>query len=96
MNWILIRGISITEGESQETERNCEWLISGKLKITTEALIVAAQDQALATINIEAKLYHSADSPKCRQRGKKDETVAHIISRCEMLAYNNYIVQQLP
>lgn len=37
------------------------------------------------------KLFHSADSPKCRQLGKKDKTLAHIISRCEMLANSNYL-----
>ena len=100
MNQVLIHGeirllhgkfLSIDEGEPQETERNFGWLISGELKITSEALIVAAQDQTLATRNIQAKLFHSADSPKRRQRGKKDKTLAHIISRCEMLANSNYL-----
>ena len=43
------------------------------------------KDQALATTNIHAKVYHFADSPKCRKCGKKDETVAHIVSGCETL-----------
>ena len=34
--------------------------------LTSEALIVTAQDQAIATRNIQAKLYYSADSRKCR------------------------------
>ena len=71
--------------------RDFQWLISGELKITSEALIVAAQDQALPTRNILAKLYHSTDSPKCRQCGKKDETVSHIVSGCEMLADSDYL-----
>ena len=79
--------LSIAEGQPQETERNFQWLVSGELKITSEALIVAAQDQALPTRNIQAKLYHSADSPKCQQCGKKDETV----SGCEMLANSDYL-----
>ena len=53
---------------------------------------MAAQDQALPTKNIQAKLQtHSADSPKCRQCGKKDETVSHILSGCEMLANSDYL-----
>ena len=83
--------LSIAEGSQQQTERNFRWLINGGLKITSEVLIVAAQDQALATRNFQANIYHSAESTKCRHCGTKDETVASIVSGCEVLANNEYL-----
>ena len=56
-----------SRGRPQETEGNFRWLTGGGLRITSEALIVAAQAQAPATRNILAKIHHTADSPKCRQ-----------------------------
>ena len=65
--------LSIAEGQPQETERNFQGLVNGELKITSEALMVAAQDKGLPTRNIQAKLITplippNADSVERRMR----------------------------
>jgi len=50
------------------------------LKIETEALITAAQDQALDTKCHRAKILHTTNDAKCRMCKDKDETVARIVS----------------
>ena len=46
------------------------WLRKGCLKRTTEALIMAAQEQAIRTINIKGKIDETQENSKCRMRGK--------------------------
>jgi len=57
-----------------------EWTTKGDLKVETEALIFAAQEQALRTNYVEINIDKSVDSPLCRLRGQKGETINHIIS----------------
>jgi len=46
------------------------------LKIETDALITAAQDQALDTKCHKAKILHITNDPTCRMCKERDETVA--------------------
>ena len=64
-----------------------QWLSRGDLKVGTEALLCAAQEQAIRANYIK---YHTSDSPLCRLCGKKGESLQHIISRCEKLAQKQY------
>ena len=57
------------------------WLKSGDLKKRTEALTMAAQEQAIRTNYLKHHIDKSIDSPTCRMCGEKGETVNHII--CE-------------
>ena len=81
--------------ERQTTEINkaaesWQWLKRGTLKRETEALLVAAQDQALRTNYRKAKIEHSETSPLCRMCKQKVETVSHLVSACEKLAQTEY------
>ncbi|KAF7652027.1 hypothetical protein LDENG_00102410 [Lucifuga dentata] len=48
--------------------KSYQWLEKAGLKDSTEALIMAAQEQALSTRSIEAGVYHSRQDPWCRLR----------------------------
>ena len=60
------------------------------LKRTTEALIMAAQEQAIITNNIEAKIDKTQESRKCRMCGKVEENVNDVLSECSKLAQKEY------
>ena len=56
-----------------------EWIRTVELKKETEGLIFAAQDQALRTNAVKARIENQNVSPKCRMCGSHDETVQHIL-----------------
>jgi hypothetical protein len=62
------------------------WLCKGDLKAETESEMVAAQDQALNTKYYATKILHTETDSKCRLCQQHDETIAHIISACPILA----------
>ena len=66
------------------------WLKNGDLKKGTEALIMAAQEQAIRTNYVKHHIDKSRDSPSCRMCGEKGETVSHIICECSKLAQKEY------
>ena len=53
------------------------------LKDSTEALIMVAQEQALNTSSIEARVYHTRQDPRCRQCKDPTETEQHITAYME-------------
>ena len=61
------------------------------LKIETEALITAAQEQALNTKNHQAKILHTSADPTCRLCKSANETVTHILTACPKLAQTEYL-----
>ena len=62
----------------------------GSLKRETEALITAAQDQAIRTNCIKATIDKSQIDAKCRICRDRNETVSHIVSVCSKLAQKEY------
>ena len=62
------------------------WIRTGELKKETEGLIVAAQDQALRTNAVKARIENQNVSSKCRMCGSHDETVQPILCSCCRLA----------
>ena len=66
------------------------WLKQGNLKRETESLILAAQEQAVRTNVIKAKIDNTQEQSKCRMCGEKDETVNHLISECSKMAQREY------
>ena len=67
------------------------WLTNGDLKAETESEIVAAQDQALHTKYYDKKILKTETDSKCRLCQQFDETAAHIITACPILAREQYI-----
>ena len=62
------------------------WLRKRNLKRETESLIKAAQDNAIKTNHIKARIDKTQQSSKCRVCGDRDETINHIESECSKLA----------
>ena len=85
-----LHGQFVRETEDQSNEETWRWLKQGRLMRVTEALIIAAQDQALRTNYIKATIDKSQIDAKCRMCRDKNETVSHIVSDCSKLAQKEY------
>ena len=73
-----------------DKEQNWCWLSKSDLKVETEALLCAAQEQALRTNYVKYHIDKTAESPMCRMCGKRGESVQHIVSECEKIAQKEY------
>ena len=68
-----------------------KWIRNGFLKKETgEGMLFAAQEQALRTNSIKAKIDKQPVSPKCRLCVTREETVMHLVSGCPKLAQKQY------
>jgi len=74
-------------------ETRFSWLKDVNLKIETEALITAAQDQALNTKAHKTYIMKVSKDPKCRMCKAADETVSHILTGCSQLAGTQYLAR---
>ena len=92
----LLKAVRAEVTGSQETatsfkvRRRAENTHEWKEKRETEALIIAAQDQALRTNYIKATIDKFQIDAKCRMCRDKNETVRHIVSGCSKLAQKEY------
>jgi len=73
-----------------QDKNSWNWLKRGEIKKETEGLITSAQDQALRTRVIRARIEGRGGNTKCRMCGQKDETINHITSECSKLAQKEY------
>ena len=67
-------------------EKTWTWLRKGNLKRETEALLIAAQNNAIRTNYLKTKIYKTQQNRRCRLCGDGDETINLIISECCKLA----------
>ena len=67
------------------------WLKGTELKAETEGLIIAAQDQSLATRLYHHQVIKDGTSPLCRLCNRYDESIEHILYECPELAKTEYI-----
>ena len=51
---------------------------------------MAAQNSAIRTHHIKARIDKTQENSKCRLYGDRDETINHIISECSKLAQKEY------
>ena len=65
------------------------WLRNGNTKRETESLLIAAQNNAIKTNHIKARIDKTQQNSKCRLCGDRDETTNHI-SECSKLAQKEY------
>ena len=61
--------------EEVDKDRTWQWLSKSDLKIGTEALLCAAQEQAVRTNYVKFQIDKTIESPLCRLCGKNGETV---------------------
>ena len=75
-----------------KNSRDKTWkrLRKGNFKRETESLQIAAQNNAIRTNHIKARIDKTQQNSKCRLCGDRDETVHHIISECSKLAQKEY------
>ena len=71
-------------------QKTWTWLRKGNFKRETESLLIAAQDNAIRTNHIKARIDKTQQNSKCRLCGDRDETINHIISECSKLAQKEY------
>ena len=71
-------------------DKTCTWLRKGNFKRETESLLMAAQNSAIRTNHIKARIDKTQQNSKCRLCGNRDETIYHIISECSKLAQKEY------
>ena len=55
-----------------------------------KSLLIAAQNSAIRTNHIKARIDKTQQNSKCRLCGDKDETINHIISGCSKMAQKEY------
>ena len=71
-------------------DKTCTWRRKGNFKRETESLLIAAQDNAVRTDHIKARIDKTQQSSKCSLCGDREETINHIISECNKLAQREY------
>ena len=76
--------------EVTDMARAYQWLNKSNIRANTEALIMAAHEQALNTRAVAHKIYHTVQDPKCMLCKQHAETMAHITSGCSKLAGTEY------
>ena len=70
-------------------DKTWTWLRKGNFKRETE-LLITAQDSAIRTNHIKARIDKTQQNSKCRLCCDRDETIIHIISECSKLAQREY------
>ena len=76
--------------EELNKDRTWQWLSKSDLKIGTEVLLCAAQEQAIRTKYVKHHNDKTSEPPLCRLCGEKGESVQHLVSGCEKLAQREY------
>ena len=71
-------------------DKTWTWLRKGNFQRETKSLLIAAQDSAIKTYHIKARIDKTQQNSKCRLCGDRDETINHIISECSKLAQKKY------
>ena len=71
-------------------DKNWTWLSKGNFNRKTESLPMAAQNSAIRTNHIKARIDKMQQNSKCRLCGDSEETINHIISDCSKLAQKEY------
>ena len=76
--------------ETIDKNRTWQWLSKKDLKVGTEALHCAAQEQAIRTNYVKYLIGRTSESPLCRLCRKRGESVQDLVSGCEKLAQKEY------
>ena len=71
-------------------EKTWMWLRNENHKRKIESLIIAAQNNAVRTNHIKARIDKTQQNSKCKLCGDRNETINHIISECSKLVQKEY------
>ena len=72
------------------TRQNLDMAKKRKFKRETESFLMAAQNSAIRTNHIKARIDKTQQNSKRRLCGDRDETINHIISECSKLTQKEY------
>ena len=86
----MLHGQFLRQTDEEAGKESWLWLRSTGIKRETESLIMAAQEQAIRTNVIKAKIDKTQEESKCRMCGRVDETVNHVLSECSKMAQTEY------
>ena len=67
-----------------------DMLRKGNLKKETEFLLIAAQNNAVRTCYIKARIDKTQQNSRCWLCGDRDEIINHMISKCSQFAQKEY------
>ena len=67
-----------------------QWLNKSSIRVNTEALFMASQEEVLNIRAVAHEIYHTVQDLRCWLCKQHGETVAHIISSCNKLAGTEY------
>ena len=76
--------------ETTDEKEIWNWLRKADLKVEMEALLCAVKEQEIQTNYVEHMIDKTAQSPLCRMCNKKNETISHIVGKCEKLAQKKH------
>ena len=85
--------------EEKQLDRRLKWHLTrekvdvakkGNLKRETESILKAAQNDAIRTNHIKARIDKTQQNSRCKLCGDRDEMINHIISKCIKLAQKEY------
>ena len=71
-------------------DKTWTWLRKGNFKRETESLLIAAQNNAVRTNHIKARIDKTQQNSNCTLCGNRNETINHIISEWSKLAQKEY------
>ena len=78
-----------TDGKT-DCEITWNWLKNGYLKKETKGFVMAAQDQAIRTNAIKARIDKTSSDSKCGLCKVKEKTIDHLVSSCSKIAQTDY------
>ena len=85
-----LHGQYLRQTENVAEPNQWMWLKKAGLKRDTESHIMVAQEQAIRTNLIKAKIDKSQQESKCRMCEEADESINLILDECKMLAQRDY------
>ena len=71
-------------------EKTWSRLRKGNIKRETDFFLIAAQNNAIRTNHIKARIDKTQKNSRCRLCGDRVETISHIISECSKLSQQEY------
>ena len=71
-------------------DKTRRWLRKGNFNRETESHLITAQNNAIRTNHIKARIDKTQQNSKCRLCSDRNETTNHIISKCRKLVQKEY------
>ena len=79
--------------ETTHEKETWYWLRKAYLKVETEAILCALQEQPIRTNYVKQKIDKTAHSPLCRICDSKSETISCIVSKCKKLRRDDNVAR---